>query len=242
METYNFRDDTCILIGDTHSELVLYELLNLRIPNGSDVVGIGDHGLGFGKVAYAIDNAKSWLDRINKLCIALDVKLYLIRGNHDNPDVWKLPKQYSNVILTQSGDVGIFPNGKTTLFVGGGISLDRITRVEGETYWVDEATPYIDNIEECDIMLSHDCPEHFNHNTNSLPNHYAWYCDRDVVLIDDSLRQRHNMSDIAKRSKVKTIFSGHFHNSLRDERDGVYYRCLDINELFEFNSTVEYKL
>lgn len=242
MQTYNFRSSTCILIGDTHSENTLYELLNLRIPNGADVVGIGDHGLGFGSIAYALDNAKSWLDRINKLCVTLDIKLYLIRGNHDNPDIWKLSKQHSNLTLTQSGDIGIFPNDKRVIFVGGGVSVDRVKRIEGETYWVDEPTPYIDNIPICDIMFSHDCPEHFNHSTKSLPNHYGWYCDRDSSLLDDCMKQRLNMSDIARQSTVKTIFSGHFHNSYREERDGVYYRCLDINELFEFDSAKHYSL
>jgi DNA repair exonuclease SbcCD nuclease subunit len=229
-------------MGDTHSTDVTYELLNIRIPDGNDVVHLGDVGLGFGQLSYAIDNAKSWLDRLNKLCSKLNINLYLIRGNHDNPSVWNFPNIYSNVFLTQSGDVGIFPNGKKVLFVSGGVSVDRYSRKEGIDYWSDEITPILENVEKCDIMFAHDCPEHFNHPTNTLYKNYGWYCERDLTLQDDCLKQRLNMTDIAKKSEAKTLFGGHFHNSFREEKDGVYYRCLDINELFEFDAESEYKL
>jgi DNA repair exonuclease SbcCD nuclease subunit len=221
---------------------VLYDLLNIRIPDGYDVIGMGDHGFGFGKASYAIDNAKSHLDRINNLCKKLNITLYLIRGNHDATydEIWK--SEYSNVLLIKNSALGIFPNGKKVLFVGGGVSVDRYVRKEGNDYWKDEITPEFEINENCDIMFSHDCPEHFNHSTHSLPNHYGWYCDRDVTLIDDCLKQRLHMTDIAKRANVKTCFSGHFHNNIRQQIDGVYYRCLDINELFEFDANHEYTL
>ena len=242
MQKYNFRKDNVILMGDTHNATTTYELLNTRIPDGSDVWHCGDGGLGFGLPSFAMHNAKSHLDRIDKLLQKIDVKLYHQNGNHDNPDVWKLPPIYSNIILLQSGDIGIFPNGKKVLFVGGGVSVDRFVRKEGNDYWKDEITPEFEINGDCDIMFSHDCPEHFNHSTISLPNHYGWYCDRDVTLVDDCLKQRLHMTDIAERANVKTCFSGHFHNSIRQQIDGVYYRCLDINELFEFDANHEYTL
>jgi predicted phosphodiesterase len=239
---YNFRNDTVILLGDTHSTTTTYDILNIDIPNGSDVWHCGDGGLGFGGLEYALANAKSWLDRIDKLCQKLDIMFYHQIGNHDNPAVWQLPDKYSNVILLQSGDVGVFPNGKKTLFIGGGVSVDRFGRKENFSYWKDEITPFLENVEKTDFVFSHDAPEHFNHSTESLPKSFGWYCERDVTLIDDCLKQRLNISDIVKRSGANVIFSGHFHNDKRQEKDGVYYRCLDINERFEFDSNKTYKL
>lgn len=238
---YKFKNDTVILIGDTHSTSSTHDLL-LRIPDGNDVFHCGDGGWGFGNVSYALDNAKSWLDKINKLCQKLNIVLYHQIGNHDNPAVWELPPSWSNVILVKSGDIGIFPNGKKVIFIGGGVSVDRCGRTEGIDYWKDEVTPILKNIEKCDIMFSHDCPEYFNHSTTSLGERFQWAIDRDPLLVDDCNCQRINMNNIVKDSGVNTIISGHYHNTIRDEVNGIYYRCLDINELYEFDSTLDYRL
>lgn len=233
---YTFRSDKIILIGDTHDTSVTYELLNTRIPNGSDVVHIGDGGWGFGNPAYAIENALSWLDRINTLCVKLDIRLYHLRGNHDNPDSRIWDSKWPNIFLIHTGDTVEFPNEKSVLFVCGGVSVDRYVRKEGESYWKGETTQPLDNVPKCDIMFSHDCPEYFNHPTISLPEHYGWYVEKDITLMDDCLKQRNIMGDIVKQSEVKTIMYGHFHNDLKQEQNGVYARCLDISELFEFDA------
>jgi len=238
---YKFRTNNLIIQGDTHNTDITFKTLDRDIMNDCDYLHIGDGGWGFGSESYALDNAKSWAERLNKVCKNRNIKCYLIIGNHDNPVVWKLLPIHSNVKFVNSGDIGIFPNGKKALLVGGGVSIDRFTRTRGIDYWKDEITPYLEDIEECDVMFSHDCPEFFNHSTKSLSNSYGWYCDRDVNLIDDCLNQRNNMSDIAKRSGVTTIISGHFHNTICQEFDGVYYRCLDINELFDFDAKKEYR-
>ena len=97
-------------------------------------------------------------------------------------------------------------------------------------------------MEKCDILFSHDCPDYFNHHTETLPRNFGWYVERDVTLLEECKRQRENMGDILKRSEAKTLFYGHFHNSLREEKEGVYAQCLDINELLEFDADREYKL
>lgn len=239
---YKFRNDKVILLGDTHNTATTYDILNIDIPNGSDVWHCGDGGLGFGKPSYAIDNAKSWLDRINKLCQKLDIILYHQIGNHDNPAVWTIPVKYSNVILLQSGDVGVFPNGKKTLFIGGGVSVDRCVRKEGEDYWKGEVTPHLDHVEKTDFVFSHDAPEYFNHSTSSLHLHFQKAIDLDPKLLEDCAKQRNNISDIVERSGAKVVFSGHFHRSIQQKEQGIYYRCLDINERFEFDANKEYKL
>ena len=238
---YYFRNNRIILIGDTHDTTSVHNILNIDIPDGNDVLHVGDVGLGFGFPDLAMENAGEWLRRFNNLCKTLDINLFLTIGNHDNPEVWKFPNQ-SNVFMLKSGDVGIFPNGKKALLIGGGLSVDRFKRTEGFDYWRDEVTPRLDTVEKCDIMFSHDCPEHFNHSTKSLPSNYGWYCERDVTLIDDALKQRLNMSDIVKRSGIKTMFYGHMHNTLCQNVDGVYARCLDINERYEFDAEKDYCL
>jgi len=237
-----FRSDKIILIGDTHSNTASHHILNVRIPDGSDVIHIGDHGLGFGNISYAIENALSWLDRINKLCQAIDVMYYIIRGNHDAtyPKIWD--SKWSNIVLIKDQEYVEFPNGKKAILVGGGISVDRCNRKQGVDYWYDEPTIPIDNVEKCDIMFSHDAPDYFNHPTNTLHVRFQWSIDKDPTLLSDCYTQRELMSSILEKSEAKTLVSGHFHNSKKEERNGVYYQCLDINEIFEFDANKEYKL
>ena len=238
--TYKFRSDNIILVGDTHSTTVARDIINL-LPDGSDVLHIGDVGLGFGDESFALKDAETWLGMFNDLCVKLNINLYLTRGNHDRPEVWKFPN-LSNVFLLQDGDIGIFPNGKKALLVGGGVSVDRFKRTEGKTYWKNEITSTLDTVEKCDIVFSHDCPEHFNHATASLPDHYGWYVERDVTLLEDCVKQRSNMTDIVKRCGATIILYGHFHRSIREESGGVYAQCIDINERFFFDANKSYHI
>jgi predicted phosphodiesterase len=239
---YKFRSNSTILLGDTHSLATTYDILNLDIPNGYDVVHLGDIGLGFGDIKYAVHSTLAWLNRVDELCGKIDVKLYLIRGNHDATyeSIWS--SNYNNIILVKDQAYVSFPNGKRVMMIGGGISVDRCIRRVSFDYWSDEQTPFLERVENADIIFSHDAPEHFNHSTKNLDRHFKWAIEKDSLLIEDCLKQRNNISDIVFRAGAKCIFSGHFHNSIRDERDGVYYRCLDINETFEFDANKQYKL
>ncbi len=239
MSDYAFRRNEVVLIGDTHSTDPVWQFINSRIPESSDIVHVGDIGLGFGDAAYALQNAASWLDRLNKICVVTDCRLFIVRGNHDNPDVWKFDN-LSNVFLIQTGDTAVFPNGKKVLFLCGGISVDRCTRTIGKDYWPDEVTPRIDITEKYDIVFSHDAPEEFNHSTLSLPIRFQWAIDKDPALIEDCIKQRDLMSDLVKQSGANTLFYGHFHNQRLETVDGVYGRCVDINELYFFDAKHDY--
>lgn len=228
---YPLKSNQVILIGDTHSLPTLQRLLR-RIPDGSLVYMVGDVGIGFGVKDYVIASDNMIISEINNFCQLHDIHLYIGIGNHDAPypEIWD--QHYSNVILTKSGDVGIFPNGKKVLFIGGGISLDRKTRTEGYDYWKDEITPHLTDIEKCDVVFSHDCPEELNLGTSSLHRSFTWYVERDPTLIEDALRQRTNMTRIVKESGASRIYYGHFHNTIEQTIDGLYGRCININEMY----------
>ncbi len=235
MMQYKARYNNLIVIGDSHSTDITHQLLKKKIPSGNDVVHIGDGGWGFGDPSYALDNARSWGQMINETCVDLNIVLYHVIGNHDNPSVWKFPN-FSNLIFVQTGDTLEFPNGKKALFIGGGISIDRYTRKVGIDYWIDEVTPKLDTVESADFVFSHDAPEEFNHSSHTIPTHWSWFNERDVHLLNDAIEQRKVVGDICARSGAKKIFSGHFHNSNDERYNGVEYRCLNINELYDFRA------
>lgn len=232
---YNARYNNTILIGDTHSTNSTNQLLIGKIPSGHDVVHIGDGGWGFGHPDYALDNARSWGAMINKTCVDLNIILYHVIGNHDNPDVWKFDN-YSNLIFVKTGDVLVFPNGKKALFIGGGISIDRCTRKLGYDYWPTEVTVKPDVIESCDYVFSHDAPEEFNHSSYTLPTYWKGFCQKDPHLLQDAIDQRKIVGDICACSGAKRIIGGHFHNNNSERVNGVEYRCLNIDELYDFKA------
>lgn len=234
---YKFRNNRVILLGDTHSTAVTYNIVNgNEIENGSDIFHVGDAGIGFGKYQnIVLETAKNTLERLNKLAQEKNINVYLNRGNHDNPNVWEQCWEFSNVFLVKTGDTGIFPNGKTVLFVGGGISVDRIKRIKDVSYWIMEKTEYLNPVPKTDFVFSHDCPDNFNHPTATLPQSYGWYVERDSTLMDDCKEQRENMRRIWQESGAKRAIYGHFHRSIVEEINGVTAKCLDINELYEFN-------
>jgi len=232
---YKARYNNLIAIGDTHSTDITNQLLRKKIPSGNDVVHIGDGGWGFGNPSYAIDNAKSWCDMINKTCINLNIILYHIIGNHDNPDVWKFDN-LSNLIFVKTGYILVFPNEKKALFIGGGLSIDRCTRKLGYDYWPTEVTSPLETVESCDYVFSHDAPEEFNHSSYTLPTYWKWFCQKDPHLVTDAVAQRKVVGDICTRSGAKLIIGGHFHNNNTERVNGVDYRCLNIDELYDFTT------
>lgn len=229
---FHFRNNDVVLLGDTHSLATTRNIVkNTEYLFSLDLIHLGDVGIGFGRREGAVEVSKKALVDINEICKDKDINFYVIRGNHDAtyPELWE---DMSNMFFIPQYAYGIFPNKKKALLLAGGISVDRLTRTDNYDYWKGEVSPFIEDIEPCDILLAHDAPEEFNNSSLSLRKSFQWYCDKDTTLIDDCLKQRSNVSDIWKRSGATRVFSGHFHNNATAELDGTSYRCIDINELF----------
>jgi hypothetical protein len=80
--------------------------------------------------------------------------------------------KFSNLFLVKDYTPAIFPNKKTALLVGGGISIDRSARREGLDYWSDEITIYIKQNKHYNYLLSNnlDHPSHLNFLMDELKN------------------------------------------------------------------------
>ena len=222
-----FRENKVILLGDTHHYQGTLNRLK-QLPSDYDIILMGDGGEGFG-TAHA-DACQ--LETINLACKMRKQNLYVIRGNHSNPDVWKRGYSFSNVELVQDYTPCEFPNGKTALIVGEGISVDRIWRKAGKDYWPDEVTVYQKQDKHYDILFAHDAPNYFNHTTESLvTSPWASVLITDKKLYSDAMAQRTVMNCIVADITPEWVYSGHFHNSISDEKDGIKYRCLNIDEV-----------
>ena len=119
---YNEILNNIYFIGDIHGEFQA-----IKIPNLSDAIVIvcGDCGFGFHKNQYYTDI----FPKLNKHCIKHNIKVYMFRGNHDDPSYFDGEKiKYSNIIAIPDYSVIVTPN-HNILCVGGAISVDRTWRL-----------------------------------------------------------------------------------------------------------------
>lgn len=216
-------------VGDTHSISVFKDIVEKVIPENSNVLHIGDCGIGFSrKDLYR-------LERLSDACKLKNVKAYIIRGNHDDPDYWNRDLKLENVTLVKDYTRLIFPNEKEALCIGGGISVDRMDRVENVSYWINEGTPYWPQYcNKCDYIFMHDAPSYFNLPTASLKQNFKYYCENDKTILKHADFQRTVIDRIVALCQPEKIIGGHFHNSKFEKVGNIEYRSLNINEVYMF--------
>ena len=220
--------------GDTNTILDIYKRYDLK---DMSMIQVGDFGLGFDTI-YSNKESLHWLNRCLK---GRNIILYIVRGNHDNPSLFKNDIfEFSNIKLIHDNDV-INIGGHNILFLGGAISIDRTMRKDGKTYWHDEMYVLDENrlrdMRGIDIVVSHSAPSSmYPYNTNgfgSIVNSYLKYDDK---LKDDLLKERADLQKafniIKENNNIKYYIYGHFHDSHIEVVDGVTEVLLDINGVY----------
>lgn len=212
------------LIGDIHGLHNFPSITNGM--KGCTFIQIGDFGLGFSSWEK---DYRSLRCLSNKLTVS-DCKLLAIRGNHDNPkwfddsiffDRITLLKDYSVVV---SGD-------KTLLLVGGGISIDRVSRKNGLDYWIDEPIKYEEEkIIKCDYLITH--PTSTKRIGLPLKGSVVdGWLQKDPNLLQDLIRENDIIDKLLVESKCKCHYYGHMHMSRTDYIDGVKHVGINIGEV-----------
>lgn len=126
-----------IAIGDIHGKIgeLSDKIDGLNFEHRVNFVHLGDFGLGF-------DNPIREHRKLKDLDYTLTKsgsKMFVIRGNHDNPTYWTQDGSYEmeNIQFVPDNTV-MEVEGKVCLFAGGAISIDRINRMKGVNYWPNE--------------------------------------------------------------------------------------------------------
>lgn len=221
------------LVGDIHGEFsLLKKTLEYYDLKDCYLFSVGDIGMGFNGTKKESDIN---LTHLNNYFSSRNIVFYGIRGNHDNPSYFdgsvnlsnfKLLKDYSYLEL----------NGVKFGFVGGAISIDRIYRIEGISYWRDENFNLnLDKVQECDILITHSTPTWLGP-IGSAP--IKSFLDKDLGLWDLLMDERRKHDILVEKSKPKYLFCGHFHESSENKKiledDSLCIaRILDILEIVE---------
>ena len=238
-------------IGDTHGMRPVFSIVDRFKIEKSNLIHVGDFGLGFVSIMQDVKN----LEVIDEMLIDTQNKLFVVRGNHDNPIFWdkskglNLPKLH-NIHLVDDYSVLDIEN-KKILCVGGGISIDRQIRKDDRPYpswWKDEEFQWhpgkfnrvVNNHNTMDIIVTHSAPSACYPRGVDAPIVNDWH---NVELqhgnnLKGELQMERKKIDMLKDAVLKAYkptnwFYGHFHTSKTEIIDLVKFQALKINEICE---------
>lgn len=212
MKTEHTLRDNLYVMGDNHGKLLVLSnaLAGSRIKEGSDVILLGDNGL----IMDDITTDYIWKNdyaEINKLAKEKDVRIFLLRGNHDNPASYKHELSYSNVILLEDLDTATWRD-KKAIFIPGAVSIDRCLRkMRGWNWYENEGLPELDllSLGRHDIVFSHGGPlPRKLRKDRAIVDHY---CCLDQDLADDLAKEQITWQLILAAVSPKTMYYGHYH-------------------------------
>lgn len=234
-----------LILGDIHGNFsYVKDYINRKKITDCIIIQVGDFGIGF----TTIKNDTNILTGLNGFLKSKNIIMYVIRGNHDNPDFFKGNHIYDNLKLLKDYTIENI-NGENFLFIGGAISIDRQIRLAEEiqfktppTYWLDERfeldTELVENVENVDVVITHTAPNlAYPSNTNGFPKIVLNFAYTDLTLLNDLTDERNNMDILLDRLKIKNNikkwYYGHFHTSKKEIIDGIEFNLVDICNFIE---------
>lgn len=223
------------LMGDVHGNLrvLSHSVLDKLVPEHSDIICLGDNGQ-----TKATEWEPSWTS-MNKKAASRDVRVFLIRGNHDEASFYKHENSLSNIILVEDGDEFVYRpyfSKHIGIAAGGAVSVDRITRWANNWYWCKE-----EQFPACwgllpiaDFVLSHTGIRPPCIATGGGGMDLSKLLEQDRDLKSD-LEEEQDMYELFLRhTEAGKAFYGHFHTSslFRHEPTNTECRVLNANELY----------
>lgn len=218
------------MLGDVHGKFArLRENISNYDIRDCYIMCVGDLGIGFQHPAKGESRA---CRKLNTFFLSRNIHFISIRGNHDDPYYFNGPGriQLSNFRLLPDYHVESF-NGETFLFVGGAVSIDRLFRVEGVSYWRDEIFVYDESrAVPCDVLVTHSAPYWIGpFDKEGL----SGWCERDKTLWDECYKERIEHDLLIQKCGAKKHYCGHFHSYHWVDFRDCYSTILDIDQFKE---------
>lgn len=230
-----------VFCGDIHGELatLVWKITEQLKLVDTDVVIVGDFGVGFGKPG----SLKQQYERVQKRLVEKNNTIYTIRGNHDDPSYFDGTHNFEHLIFLPDHTV-IELGGKTIYPIGGATSTDldlvdprtRRSRRQEELFlskhgkhcwWENETVEQkrlIDLPLKVDIIISHTAPLKF-----SPPPFRANHIGLEEW--EKILKEREYLNQVEDAINYDKWFYGHFHRPYSGNIGGKLNRCLTIMEI-----------
>jgi len=211
------KKNMIIAIGDVHGKLskLVEALEKFKDDPAIDFVQLGDFGLGFDNPIKEYKRLKD----INFILSKNNHRMWVIRGNHDNPCYWGKGSsmELSQISFVKDGTV-MELNGKKCFFSGGAISIDRTNRIKGVSYWENEKYKWVDveKPDNIDYVFTHDV-YHQCSPFNVYSERTKYWFERDQNLRQDLIDSQEKMEKLHEwLVSINPNFSwyhGHYHES-----------------------------
>lgn len=241
---FQLRDNVYV-IGDMHGNLssMMHSLSistsKTYFPDGSDIILLGDCGI----INKGIPNDYR---AANKKAKKRDIRIFVFRGNHDNPKAYshhwqKEDPNLSNVYILEDLDEFVFPNGKLAVVIPGAVSIDRSYRWEqGWCWFEDETVPSLESLADKNkysFIFSHGGPKPpcITTDPGTDCGIFAECCRADKNLLSDLEKEQEYWRMALREIAPERIYFGHYHCSEYFETEGVRCRVCDIGEIVPVN-------
>lgn len=232
------------VMGDVHANrkwiVSQIPLICERLESPKIILQAGDFGVwalpGEEKWSFAGEEhvRKSFLTAVDEVLHDSDAQLWFVDGNHENHD---LLEEIAGDRLLGSGIIEITAriswlrrgyrwkwHDRMWLACGGAVSVDKLGRVEGESWFPQEE---IDHREEfmigatgaADVLLSHDAPSDVPLKL-MRPAPVIWQ-----PMIPAAEDHRDRLQRICVAVKPSYIFHGHYHQSQVITKHAVWGKC-----------------
>lgn len=202
-----------MIVGDTHGNVgpLAHKIQIAQNMGIEHLFQVGDFGLwpGMGGIVF--------LDEVNRLANNHKVNIWALPGNHEDHDQWNWwMKKPNNVKLHGfvavrsrvwlSPKVNFFKwEDKRFGIVGGAVSIDKMFRREGQSWWPNEvlsekeqASVFAYAGPKLDYLLTHDASDHTDWGFRLVPD-------------PDSQAHRKVMDRVINHLEPKLHFHGHMH-------------------------------
>jgi len=234
-------------IGDIHGKFDRLEQAVSDLDSNSHIICVGDIGIGF-----ADSLTTACLDPLQAIAADKNCMIWMLRGNHDDPAIWRQHQlewnsSLPNIFLLD--DIAhLHLDGVPVITVGGAISIDRSAehRVDGETWWKEEqilpdaahrVKQLVDANGPCELLITHAGPITALPIFNAEEDSIAHYTQQDEHLVNDIEIERTILAHCVHYSEAKKVIYGHYHVSLSNHNTGVDYQCLAELEVHKYDQS-----
>jgi len=210
-------------LGDTHGDpaWVSKGLIQANSDGCDHVVQVGDFGIWPG------DNGRTFENKVADLVETNKMPLYIVPGNHDCYDIIELlPVDPETGWLMWRPNVWVAPRGLVWTWggvrfgaLGGAVSVDSDRRVEGVSWWPQEAITYgqvqhlLDNAgaRGVDILVVHDTPQGAH---EWVTEEKSWENFIPQKLLVESRGNRQLVRAAVEGTHPHLVVGGHWHQLL----------------------------
>ena len=226
-------------MGDVHREWFnvygLLDRIERRKLTHANIIQCGDWGVGF--VEYDVDMKD--MEALNECLKSVNVKIFVIRGNHDDPKYFNGNISFSNLKLVRDYEVFSI-DGFNILPIGGATSIDKEWRkIHGYGWWPNEKVflneKRLKTFENVDIVVSHTAPIFVK---PFVIDKVFDISDKLKKELEDERRLMEKIFNILhEKNSIRYWFYGHFHGnsemvSAFETYESVDFRFLDEHEIF----------